>query len=80
MSGQRPFAGSVEDGVEFLKGYDIVIHPRCTHTIDEFTMYSYRVDPLTGQVLPILEDKKNHIIDPARYALEDARSPIWKAY
>jgi phage terminase large subunit len=68
-------AGSVEDGVEFLKSYDIVVHPRCIHTIDELTTYSYKTDPLTGQVLPILEDDKNHIIDPLRYALEDARRP-----
>lgn len=65
--------GSVEDGVEFLKSYDIVVHPRCTHVIDELTMYSYKTDPLTGQVLPILEDKKNHTIDALRYACEGAR-------
>jgi phage terminase large subunit len=80
MQPAKKGAGSVEDGVEFLKSYDVVIHPRCTHAIDEFTMYSYRVDPLTGQVLPILEDKKNHVVDSARYALTDARAPIWKAY
>jgi phage terminase large subunit len=67
--------GSVEDGVEFLKSYDIVVHPRCVHTIDELTMYSYKVDPLTGLILPILQDKKNHVIDSLRYATEDARQP-----
>lgn len=64
---------SVEDGIEFLKSYDIVVHPRCKHTIDELTMYSYKIDPLTGQVLPILEDKHNHVIDALRYACEGAR-------
>jgi phage terminase large subunit len=66
-------AKSVEDGVEFLKSYDIIVHPRCQHTIDELTMYSYKTDPLTGQVMPVLEDKHNHVIDALRYACEGAR-------
>ena len=61
---------SVEEGIEFLKNYDIVVHPRCIHTIDELTLYSYKTDPLTGKILPVLEDKKNHVIDALRYACE----------
>jgi phage terminase large subunit len=66
-------AKSVEEGIEWLKSYDIIVHPRCTHTIDELTMYSYKTDPMTGKILPILEDKKNHVIDSLRYACEGAR-------
>jgi phage terminase large subunit len=36
-------------------------------------MYSYKTDPMTGKILPILEDKKNHVIDSLRYACEGAR-------
>jgi len=64
---------SLEDGVEWLKTFDIVVHPRCVHTIDELTMYSYKTDPMTQKVLPVLEDKKNHVIDALRYACEGAR-------
>ena len=64
---------SVEEGVEWLKSYDIKVHPRCRHTIDELSLYSYKLDPLTGKVLPVLEDKKNHVIDALRYACESAR-------
>jgi phage terminase large subunit len=66
-------AKSVEEGVSFLQSFDIVVHPRCTHLIDELTLYRYKTDPLTGQVLPILEDKNNHCIDALRYACEGAR-------
>lgn len=66
-------AGSVEEGIEFLKSYDIVVHPRCEHTIDELTFYSYKVDEKSGDVTAILEDKKNHVIDALRYALEGVR-------
>jgi phage terminase large subunit len=65
--------GSVEDGVEFLKNYDIVVHPRCQHVIDELTLYSYKIDKLTDAVLPQLDDKSNHTIDALRYACEGAR-------
>lgn len=66
-------ARSLEEGVEFLKSFDIVVHPRCVHLIDELTLYSYKTDPLTGLVLPILADKDNHCIDALRYACEGAR-------
>lgn len=66
-------AGSVDDGVEFLKSFDIIVHPRCVETIKELTMYSYKQDPLTGAILPILEDKNNHVIDALRYACEGVR-------
>lgn len=67
---------SVEEGVEWLKSYDIVVHPRCQHTIDELTLYSYKTDPLTNRVLPVLEDKKNHVIDALRYACEGVRRAV----
>lgn len=67
---------SLEEGVEFLRSFDIVVHPRCQHTIDELTLYSYELDPLTGQVLPKLRDKNNHVIDAVRYACEGARRAV----
>jgi phage terminase large subunit len=66
-------AKSIEDGIEWLKSFDIVVHPRCKHLIDELTLYSYKTDALTGEVLPVLEDKNNHVIDALRYACEGAR-------
>lgn len=66
-------AGSIEEGINFLQGYDIVVHPRCKHTIDELTLYSYKTDSLTGKVLPVLDDKRNHVIDALRYSHEGAR-------
>jgi phage terminase large subunit len=64
---------SLEEGVEWLKSHDIVVHPRCVHLIDELTLYSYKADPLTGAVLPVLDDRDNHVIDALRYACEGAR-------
>lgn len=66
-------ARSVEEGIEFLKSFDIIVHPRCTHLIDELALYQYKTDPVTGLVVPILKDKDNHCIDALRYACEGTR-------
>ncbi len=65
-------AGSVQDGIEFLKSYDIAVHPRCQHLIDELIHYSWATDRQTGEVLNVLADKHNHVIDALRYAVEGA--------
>jgi len=64
---------SIEEGIEWLKNYEIIVHPRCKHTIDELSLYSYKTDKMTGEVLPVLEDKQNHVIDALRYAVEGLR-------
>ena len=66
----QKWAGSVDDGVAFLRSFArIVIDPSCVHTIDEARSYSFKCDRLTGQPLPEVEDKNNHIMDSIRYAL-----------
>lgn len=66
---------SVAEGIQFLQSYDIIIHPRCVHVKDEFTMYSFKRHPQTGMVLAVLQDKKNHTIDSCRYMIEPIRNP-----
>lgn len=65
--------GSIDEGISFLQSFDIVVHPRCKHLIDELNTYSYKRDSLTEEILPIIEDKNNHIIDALRYACEGIR-------
>ncbi len=69
-------AHSIDEGIAFLQSFDIVVHPRCVHTIDELNNYSYKRDPLTDEVLPIIEDKNNHVIDALRYACEGVRQGV----
>jgi phage terminase large subunit len=70
--------GSLEDGIQFLKSFDIIVHPRCTKVAEELTLYAYKTDPQTNEILPVLEDKNNHTIDALRYALEELRRSGWK--
>lgn len=69
--GAKKGKGSVEDGIEYIKHFDrVVIHPDCPQTHQEFRLYSYKVDRLSGDILPVLLDANNHHIDALRYALE----------
>lgn len=62
--------GSVEDGVAFLRSFkEIVVHPRCRETIRETRLYSYKVDRMSGDVLPQIVDANNHYMDALRYSL-----------
>ena len=64
------WAGSVEDGVEWFKQFEIILHPRCVHMHEEARLYAYKVDKLTGDVLPVIVDKFNHGWDSGRYAMD----------
>ena len=70
--------GSIEDGIGFLKAFDIVVHPRCRNVINELTLFAYKIDQHTGDVLSDLDDKNNHTIDALRYALEELRRTGYK--
>lgn len=71
MTRAYKWPGSVEDGVDHLRGYEsIIIHPRCRHTAEEARLWSFKIDRLSGDVLPDLVDKHNHCWDAIRYALE----------
>lgn len=62
--------GSVEAGIRFLQGLEIIIGTNCPNTKAEFSKYKWREDK-NGNVLPVPVDKDNHLIDAIRYGLED---------
>jgi phage terminase large subunit len=74
----KKWPGSVEDGIEWLLSQRIVIHPACTHTAEEASLYSYARAKRSndaagiqeGDVLPQIVDKHNHCWDAIRYACE----------
>jgi phage terminase large subunit len=77
ISAADKWDGSVKDGITHLRGFqEIVIDPRCVHTIEETRKYKYRVDKTQldeqGQpkVLPVIVDAWNHCIDGVRYGLD----------
>lgn len=70
MTAAPKWPGSVEDGIEHLRGYKwINIHQRCKHAIDQAKLWSWKTDRLNGDVLPQLIDLNDDIWDAVRYAL-----------
>ena len=70
IEGVKKWQGSVEDGVEFIRGLErVYIHPDCPATAREFRLYSYKVYRLSGDILPVIVDANNHFIDAIRYGL-----------
>jgi phage terminase large subunit len=62
--------GSVEFGIKWLQGKEIIIHPSCAQFYREAKNYQWALDKL-GNPLPRPIDAFNHGIDALRYALED---------
>ncbi|QXF35233.1 terminase [Photorhabdus luminescens] len=81
ISAAKKWQGSVEDGITFLRGFKkIIIHTRCKETAKEARLYSYKVDRITGEVLPVIDDAHNHCWDAVRYGLDGyikGRTTVW---
>jgi len=70
MEAARKWPGSIEDGISRIRAFEkIIIHPDCKKMADEFRLYSYKVDRLSGDILPDILGKNDHLQDALRYAL-----------
>lgn len=74
LIGARKGPGSVKAGINFLQGYKIYIDPDCEFMREEARLYSWQLDKLTREVLPIPVDANNHGWDAVRYAVEEIMS------
>lgn len=75
----RRGADSINNGIQFIQDFDIIIHPKCENFINEITQYGWEVDKFGLQTnKPV--DTNNHLMDALRYGLEDKivkRGMIW---
>lgn len=70
MRGAVKGKGSVEDGIMFLQGLDMVVHPRCVNLQRALAGYAYKIDKRTGGILPEPHHDHSDLIDALRYAVE----------
>lgn len=71
LAAAEKWPGSLEDGIAHVKSFvKIHIHTRCKHMQEEARLYAYKIDKVTGEVLPIVVDKNNHGWDAVRYGLD----------
>lgn len=62
---------SLNSGIDLLRDYHIVIHPKCVNFITEISNYTWETDRKTGKKLNKPIDDFNHLMDAMRYAAED---------
>lgn len=60
---------SINNGIDFIQDYQIIIHPRCVNFITEISNYQWDKDKF-GKKLNKPIDDFNHLMDAMRYALE----------
>ena len=60
---------SINNGIQFIQGYKIIIHPKCVNFLTEISNYTWDKDKFDKPInKPI--DMFNHLMDAMRYALE----------
>ena len=62
---------SVNNGIDYLQDYHIIVHPRCVNFITEISNYTWDTNTKTGKRLNKPIDDFNHLMDAMRYAMED---------
>ena len=70
MTAARKGKDSIMNGIDYLQGFEIIIHPSCENFINEIGNYAWEKDKF-GNCINRPEDKFNHLMDAMRYAVED---------
>lgn len=60
---------SINNGIDFLQEYKIIVHPKCVNFITEINNYTWDTDKF-GKKLNRPIDDFNHLMDAMRYAVE----------
>ena len=61
---------SVNNGIDYLQDYHMIVHPRCVNFLTEISNYTWDTDTKTGKRLNKPIDDFNHLMDAMRYAME----------
>lgn len=68
--GARKGKDSINNGIDFIQDFKIIIHPKCSNFIKEISNYRWDIDK-NGRKLNKPVDDYNHLMDAMRYAMED---------
>ena len=70
VKGARKGKDSINNGIQFIQDYEIIIHKRCANFTTEISNYQWDKDKF-GKLQNKPIDDFNHLQDATRYALED---------
>lgn len=65
--------GSVNQGIQYLQQFKILVHPSCENFKMELENYTWKKDAKTGLYLNEPIDKFNHLMDATRYGVQTVR-------
>lgn len=65
----RKSKDSVNNGIQFIQDYEIIIHPRCVNFLTEISNYTWDEDKFGNKINRPVDDF-NHLMDAMRYGLE----------
>ena len=68
--GAKKGPGSVEHGIRWLQGHEIIVDEGCVNFIKEISSYKWKEDK-DGNIIPRPVDINNHLLDALRYGLEN---------
>ena len=77
ITGAAKGKDSINNGIQFIQGFKIYIHPRCVNFITEISNYTWDKDKF-GNTINKPIDEFNHLMDAFRYAIEEYISKVRK--
>ena len=69
MSPAKKGKDSIQNGIQYIQDFEIIIHPKCVNFLTEISNYVWQVDK-QGKKLNVPADEGNHLMDAMRYAIE----------
>lgn len=69
IKGAKKGKDSVNNGIQWIQDFEIIVHPRCVNFLTEISQYQWKKDKF-GKALNEPEDDNNHLMDAMRYGLE----------
>ena len=70
IKGAKKGKDSINNGIQFIQEFEIIIHPRCVNFLTEISNYTWDKDKFGTKLNKPIDDF-NHLMDAMRYALED---------
>lgn len=69
VKGAKKGKDSVNNGIQFIQDFEIIVHPRCVNYLTEISNYTWMQDKF-GNKLNVPIDDFNHLMDAMRYGIE----------
>ena len=69
ITGATKGKDSINNGIQWIQDFEIVIHPRCVNFLTEISNYTWDKDKLGNKLNKPIDDF-NHLMDAMRYGLE----------